>query len=209
MPRILGVDIPNDKRTVISLRYIYGIGPYLAEQLCERTGIDPDKRARDLTRGRPGQAGLASGQRVRGGGPAPSPGSAEHRPAARHRLLSRPAAPQGSAGSRPADAHQRADPEGPTQDGRRQEGRQGTARVASGPGGRSGATWGRGRRVSRHPTFRRSWHGYFQSAGTSMGRSEDPGTASRLPGSRREWVPETRGMIVNEPRTTRVLIGSD
>ena len=49
MPRILGVDIPNDKRTVISLRYIYGIGPFLAEQLCERTGIDPDKRARDLT----------------------------------------------------------------------------------------------------------------------------------------------------------------
>jgi small subunit ribosomal protein S13 len=49
MPRILGVDIPNDKRTVISLRYIYGIGPFLATQLCERTGISPDKRARDLT----------------------------------------------------------------------------------------------------------------------------------------------------------------
>lgn len=49
MPRILGVDIPNDKRTVISLRYIYGIGPYLAEQLCQRTSINPDKRARDLT----------------------------------------------------------------------------------------------------------------------------------------------------------------
>ncbi len=49
MPRILGVDIPNDKRTVISLRYIYGIGPFLSEQLCERTGIDPDKRARDLS----------------------------------------------------------------------------------------------------------------------------------------------------------------
>jgi small subunit ribosomal protein S13 len=49
MPRILGVDIPSDKRAVVSLRYIYGIGPFLAEQLCERTGIDPDKRARDLT----------------------------------------------------------------------------------------------------------------------------------------------------------------
>jgi len=49
MPRILGVDIPNDKRSVISLRYIYGIGPFLAAQLCERTGISPDKRARDLT----------------------------------------------------------------------------------------------------------------------------------------------------------------
>jgi small subunit ribosomal protein S13 len=49
MPRILGVDIPNDKRTVISLRYIYGIGPFLAQQLCDRTGINADKRARDLT----------------------------------------------------------------------------------------------------------------------------------------------------------------
>jgi small subunit ribosomal protein S13 len=49
MPRILGVDIPNDKRAVISLRYIYGIGPFFAAQLCERAGISPDKRARDLT----------------------------------------------------------------------------------------------------------------------------------------------------------------
>ena len=49
MPRILGVDIPNDKRTEISLRYIYGIGPFLAKQLCERAQVSPDKRARDLT----------------------------------------------------------------------------------------------------------------------------------------------------------------
>jgi small subunit ribosomal protein S13 len=49
MPRILGVDIPNDKRTIISLRYIYGIGPFLATQLCERAAVDPDKRARELT----------------------------------------------------------------------------------------------------------------------------------------------------------------
>jgi small subunit ribosomal protein S13 len=49
MPRILGVDIPTDKRAVISLQYIYGIGPHLAVVLCEQTGIDPDKRARDLS----------------------------------------------------------------------------------------------------------------------------------------------------------------
>ena len=49
MPRILGVDIPNDKHTVISLQYIYGIGSHLAGLLCQRTGIDPDKRARDLS----------------------------------------------------------------------------------------------------------------------------------------------------------------
>ncbi|QDV32211.1 30S ribosomal protein S13 [Tautonia plasticadhaerens] len=49
MPRILGVDIPNDKQIRISLRYLYGIGPFLADQLCERTGVEPTKRARDLT----------------------------------------------------------------------------------------------------------------------------------------------------------------
>jgi small subunit ribosomal protein S13 len=49
MPRILGVDIPNDKRVVISLQYVYGIGRYLSGVLCQHTGIDPNKRARDLT----------------------------------------------------------------------------------------------------------------------------------------------------------------
>ena len=49
MPRILGVDIPNDKRTFYSLQYVFGIGPYLAGVLCQRTGVDPAKQARDLT----------------------------------------------------------------------------------------------------------------------------------------------------------------
>jgi small subunit ribosomal protein S13 len=49
MPRILGVDIPNDKPTHISLRYIYGIGPALALKLCEATHIDPQRRAKELS----------------------------------------------------------------------------------------------------------------------------------------------------------------
>ena len=49
MPRIAGVDIPNDKRIEFSLRYIHGIGPYLAAQVCKEVGIDPGKRAKDLT----------------------------------------------------------------------------------------------------------------------------------------------------------------
>src|SRR5207302_166305 len=49
MPRILGVDIPNDKPTHISLRYIYGIGPTLALRLCEQAHIDPQRRAKELT----------------------------------------------------------------------------------------------------------------------------------------------------------------
>lgn len=48
MPRLLGVDIPNDKRVALSLTYLYGIGPHLAEQVCERTGIDASKLAREL-----------------------------------------------------------------------------------------------------------------------------------------------------------------
>ena len=55
MPRILGVDIPNDKRTVISLRYIYGIGPFLAEQLCERARGRPRQAGPRPDRGRAGQ----------------------------------------------------------------------------------------------------------------------------------------------------------
>ena len=49
MPRVLGVDIPGEKRTEISLRYILGIGPTLAKEVCTKTNIDPGKRARDLS----------------------------------------------------------------------------------------------------------------------------------------------------------------
>jgi small subunit ribosomal protein S13 len=49
MPRILGVDLPNDKQTHISLRYIYGVGPTLALRLCEQARVDPYRRAKDLT----------------------------------------------------------------------------------------------------------------------------------------------------------------
>lgn len=49
MPRILGVDIPNDKPTYISLRYIKGIGPASALRLCEQAEIEPRRRARDLS----------------------------------------------------------------------------------------------------------------------------------------------------------------
>ena len=49
MPRILGVDIPNDKPTHISLRYIYGVGPTVALRLCDQAKIDPQRRAKELT----------------------------------------------------------------------------------------------------------------------------------------------------------------
>src|SRR5207302_10709842 len=48
MPRILGVDLPNDKPTHISLRYIYGIGPTTALQLCTKAKVDPLRKAKEL-----------------------------------------------------------------------------------------------------------------------------------------------------------------
>ncbi len=49
MARIAGVDIPREKRLVISLTYIYGVGRSQAEEICEATGIDHSTRVRDLT----------------------------------------------------------------------------------------------------------------------------------------------------------------
>jgi small subunit ribosomal protein S13 len=49
MPRLLGVDIPNDRKTVISLTYLYGVGDQTARDLCHKAGIDQNKRARDLS----------------------------------------------------------------------------------------------------------------------------------------------------------------
>ena len=49
MPRLLGVDIPNDKKAVISLTYLYGVGPKVARELCFKAGIDENKKARDLS----------------------------------------------------------------------------------------------------------------------------------------------------------------
>ena len=49
MPRIFGVDIPSQKRVEVALTYLYGIGRSLSKEVLARTGIDPNKRAKDLT----------------------------------------------------------------------------------------------------------------------------------------------------------------
>jgi small subunit ribosomal protein S13 len=49
MPRILGVDIPGDKRIEASLPYIYGIGASTAKKILETANINPDVRAKDLS----------------------------------------------------------------------------------------------------------------------------------------------------------------
>jgi small subunit ribosomal protein S13 len=48
MARLIGVEVPDQKRIVIALRYIYGIGPTTAIQVCEKANVDPNVRAKDL-----------------------------------------------------------------------------------------------------------------------------------------------------------------
>ena len=49
MARILGVDLPREKRVEIGLTYIYGIGLTRAKKVCAEAGVNPDTRVRDLT----------------------------------------------------------------------------------------------------------------------------------------------------------------
>ncbi len=49
MPRLQGVDIPPDRPTVVSLTYLYGVGPQIARELCEKAGVNPTARAREMT----------------------------------------------------------------------------------------------------------------------------------------------------------------
>src|SRR5512135_1449414 len=49
MARIAGVDIPREKRVIVSLTYIHGIGPTSADRIVEAAGVSPDTRTRDLT----------------------------------------------------------------------------------------------------------------------------------------------------------------
>ncbi|WP_339230619.1 30S ribosomal protein S13 [Oceanobacillus sp. FSL K6-2867] len=49
MARIAGIDIPRDKRVVISLTYIYGIGKVTAQKVLKEAGVSEDTRVRDLT----------------------------------------------------------------------------------------------------------------------------------------------------------------
>ncbi|MGB0686297.1 MAG: 30S ribosomal protein S13 [Planctomycetota bacterium] len=49
MPRLIGVDIPNDKRTDIALTYLFGIGRSTSERICKDLELDPARRAKELS----------------------------------------------------------------------------------------------------------------------------------------------------------------
>lgn len=49
MPRILGVDIPKEKRTEVALTYLYGVGRSSSVRILQQAQVDPNKRAKDLS----------------------------------------------------------------------------------------------------------------------------------------------------------------
>ena len=113
MPRLLGVDIPSDRPTVVSLTYLYGVGPKVARELCHKAGIDPHIRARELGEDEAARIAALLDKDYVGRGPvAPSDGS-EHRSPSRHRLLSRHPPSSRFAGARTAHPHQRPTRKGP------------------------------------------------------------------------------------------------
>jgi ribosomal protein S13 len=109
MPRLIGVDIPNDKRIVIALTYIYGVGRHISEVALREAGIDQSKRARELTEEELTRLANIIEKQSQG-----------------DRMLSRPASSQGSSGARAAHSLERSFAQGTAQDRGRQEGRQGS-----------------------------------------------------------------------------------
>lgn len=49
MPRIIGIDVPDNKRLEVALTYIYGVGRKLSNQIIAKLGLNPDMRAHQLT----------------------------------------------------------------------------------------------------------------------------------------------------------------
>ena len=49
MPRLMGVDIPNDKQIIFSLQYLYGVGDHVARELCRKAGVEQTRLAKDLS----------------------------------------------------------------------------------------------------------------------------------------------------------------
>lgn len=49
MPRVIGIDIPDNKRLEVSLTYIQGVGPFIAKEILRKANLNPDMRARELS----------------------------------------------------------------------------------------------------------------------------------------------------------------
>ena len=106
MARLVGVDLPRDKRVEIGLTYIYGIGLTTSKKILAETGVDPDVRIKDLT-----EDDLTKLRDYIQERPAPR-GFPERQAPHGDRLLSWPAPSSRPARSRTAHAHERAYPQG-------------------------------------------------------------------------------------------------
>jgi hypothetical protein len=121
MARIAGVNIPTNKRVVIALQYIHGIGAKFAAEIVEKVGIPAERRVNQLTDAEVLQIRETIDRDYQGRG-RPAPRSVdEHQAPDGPRLLPRPASSPLAAGSRPAHAHQRPHPQGSGEADRRQE----------------------------------------------------------------------------------------
>lgn len=63
MPRLLGVDIPGNKKLPYALRYVYGLGPTRAAEVVRESGLDPERRAGELSEAEVNQLATVVGDR--------------------------------------------------------------------------------------------------------------------------------------------------
>ena len=122
MARIAGVDLPRDKRLDIALTYIYGVGTTSAYKIVAGAG-DGRRRRRSATSPRTRSLKIREfiDRELQGRGRPPPRGRAGHQAQDRDRLLPGHPPPSEPPGPRAAHAHQRAHPQGPEEDHRRQE----------------------------------------------------------------------------------------
>ena len=109
MARIAGVDLPRDRKVEYALPVIFGIGHSAARKILQATGVDPNKRVRDLTDEEVAKlrAEIENNYTIEG----PAPRAADEHPTPhRNRLLSRHSPPTRVARARATHPHQRAHP---------------------------------------------------------------------------------------------------
>ena len=121
MARIAGVNIPTNKRVVIALQYIHGIGAKFAQEIVEKVGIPAERRVNQLTDAEVLQIRETIDRDYQVEGDLRREVVDEHQASDGPRLLPRPASSPLAAGSRPAHAHQCPHPQGSGQGDRRQE----------------------------------------------------------------------------------------
>ena len=121
MARIAGVNIPTNKRVIIALQYIHGIGPKKAEEIVEKVHIPPERRVAQLTDAEVLQIRETIDRDYMVEGDLRREVCDQHQAADGSWRLSGPASSQAVAGARSAHPHQRPHPQGQGEAHRRQE----------------------------------------------------------------------------------------